>query len=103
VPGDRTPKKRPDDARRGHRRFEHVGLEPLIEEVDRAQRHQLNLVVLILARQRAKALQQEEELLESARIERRGIGRQHPEDRLHEAAHLDHRASVLVVRVRIQP
>ena len=36
--------KRPDDARRRHRRLQHVGLEPLIEEVDRAHRHQLDLV-----------------------------------------------------------
>ena len=40
--------ERADDARRRHRRLEHVGLEPLIEEVDRAHRHQLDLVVLVV-------------------------------------------------------
>ena len=52
--------KRPDDARRRHRRLEHVGLEPLIEKVDRAHRHELDLVVLIAARQAPEALEQEE-------------------------------------------
>ena len=36
--------KRADDPRRRHRRLEHVGLEPLIEKIDRAHRQQLHLV-----------------------------------------------------------
>ncbi len=43
--------ERPDDARRRHRGLEHVGLEPLVEEIDRAHRHQLDLVVLVVARE----------------------------------------------------
>ena len=47
--------KRADDARRRHRRLEHVGLEPLVEKVDRAHRHELDLVVPVVVRQRAEA------------------------------------------------
>ena len=39
-----------DDPRGGHRRLEDVGLEPLIQEIHGAHRHQLDLVVLVLAR-----------------------------------------------------
>ena len=35
--------ERADDARRGHRRLQDVGLEPLIEEVGRAHRHELEV------------------------------------------------------------
>ena len=47
--------ERADDPRRRHRRLEHVGLEPLIEEVDGAHRHELNLVVLVAVGERLKA------------------------------------------------
>ena len=89
--------KRPDDARRRHRRLEHVGLEPLIEKVGRAHRHQLNLVVAVLVRQRAEAPRQEQQLAQLARVERHRIGRRHAEDRLDEPRHLHHRLAVFVV------
>ena len=44
-----------------------------------------------------------EQLEQAARIERRRIGRQHAEDRLGEAAHLDHRLAVLVVGLGVEP
>ena len=94
--------ERPDDARRRHRGLEHVGLEPLIEKVHGAHRHELDLVVLIAARQTTKALQQEEQLLESSRIERGRIRRQHAEDRSNEATHLDHRLPVFVVGLGVE-
>ena len=39
--------ERSDDPRCRHRRLEHVGLEPLIEKIDGAHRHELELVVTI--------------------------------------------------------
>ena len=48
-------------------------------------------------RQRLEAPAEEQQILEAARIERGRIGRRHVEDRLDEAAHLDHRLAVLVV------
>ena len=95
--------ERPDDARRRHRGLEHVGLEPLVEKIHRAHRHELDLVVLIGARQATKPLQQEEQLLESSRIERGRIRRQHAEDRSNEATHLDHGFPVFVVGLGVEP
>ena len=69
--------KRPDDARRRHRRLEHVGLEPLIEKVDRAHRQQLNLVDAIVMAHAAKALADGQQLEQAARVERGRIGRRH--------------------------
>ncbi len=94
--------KRPDDPRRRHRCLEYVGLEPLIEKVDRAHGHELDLVVLIAARQATKALEQEEQLLEPSRIERGRIRRQHAEDRSNEATHLDHGFPVFVVGLGVE-
>ena len=93
--------KRTDDARRGHRRLEHVGLEPLIEKIDRTHGHQLDLVVLVLRRQLPEARQQAEQLLQPARGERRRVSRFHGEDRLDESSHGDHRAAVLVARLGV--
>ena len=95
--------KRPDDPRRRHRRLEHVGLEPLIEEIDRAHRHQLDLVVAVHVGEGAEALAEERQLHELARIQRHRIGRRHVEDRLDEARHLDHRLAVLVVGLGVEP
>ena len=51
-----------DDARGRHGGLEHVGLEPLVEKVDRAHGHQLHLVVLVLAAEVLEAAAEEEQL-----------------------------------------
>ena len=91
------PEERADDAGRGHRRFQHVGLEPPIEKVDGAHGHELHEVVLVLTRQRAEALDQKQQLSQIARMKRQRIRRQHGKDRLDEPAHLHHPAPVLVI------
>jgi hypothetical protein len=91
-------KERPDDAGGRHRRLEHVRLEPLIEEVHRAHRHELDLIVFVVVAQRLEAAAEEHQVHQPARIERRRIGRGHVQDRFDEPAHLDHRLPVLVVR-----
>ena len=90
-------KKSPDDARRRHRRLQHIGLEPLIEKVDRAHGHQLDLVVLVFARHALKAASDEEQLHQFLRIQRRRIGRNHAQDRLHKTAHRLHRLAEFIV------
>ena len=94
--------KRPDDARRRHGGLEHVGLEPLIEEIGRAHGHQLNLVVAVLIGQRAETPGHEQQPGQAARVQRHRIGRRHAQDRLDEARHLDHRPAVLVVRFGVE-
>ena len=89
--------KRADDSRRRHRGLEHVGLEPLVEEIDGAHGHELHLVVLVFAVEVFEAAAQEEQLHQVFGIQRRRVGRHHREDRLHEAAHLQHRLAEFVV------
>ena len=52
---------------------------------------------------RAEALADRQQLEQAARIERRRIGRRHAENRLGEAAHLDHRLAVFVVGLGVEP
>ena len=82
--------KRSDNSRRRHGGLEHVGLEPLVEEIDGAHGHQLHLVVLVLAAQALEAPAEEDHLEQIFGIERRRVRRDHGQDRLHEAAHLQH-------------
>ncbi len=89
--------KRADDSRRRHGGLEHVGLEPLVEEIDRAHGHELHLVVLVFAVEVFEAAAQEQQLHQVFGIERRGVGRHHGEDGLHEAAHLQHGLAELLV------
>ena len=93
--------ERADDAAGRHRRLEHVGLEPLVEKVRRAHRHELHLVVAIGTRQVAEAPAQERQPRQLPRVERPRVWRRHVEDGLHEARHLDHRPAVLVVGLRV--
>ncbi len=95
--------KSSDNSRRGHRRLEHVGLEPLIEKIDGAHGHELDLVVFVLARHALEAASDEEQLHQFLRIQRRRIGRNHAEDRFHEAAHGLHRLAEFVVGFGIDP
>ena len=70
VGGARRPhaEERADDARRAHRGLQHVGLEPLIEEVHRAHRQELHLVDAIVRPHPAEAPAQADELEERARV-----------------------------------
>ncbi len=49
-----------DNARSRHRGLEHIGLKPLIEKVDGAHGHELDLVVLVLARHALEAASDKE-------------------------------------------
>ena len=93
--------ERADDAARRHRRLQHVGLEPLIQEIDRAHRHELDLVEAVFGRQVAEAAAEEQQPRQIAWVQRPRIGRRHVEDWLDEARHLDHRERVLVVGFRV--
>ena len=95
--------KRPDDARRRHRRLEDVGFEPLIEKIDRAHRHQLDLVVAVVVVEAAEAVAEKHELHQRAWVERHRVGRRHVEDRLDEPRHFDHRLPVFVVGLGVEP
>ena len=44
-----------DDSRGGHRGFEDISLEPLVEKIDGAHGHELDLVVFVVARHALKA------------------------------------------------
>ncbi len=95
--GRTNAEERADDARSGHGGFEDIGLEPLVEKVRGAHGHELDEGVALVGRKFAKALQQEVELLEVFGIERGGIGRNHGEHGLHEAAHRRHHLREFVV------
>ncbi len=86
-----------DDAGCGHRGFERIGLEPLIEEIGGAHGHELDERVALVGRKAAETLQHEVKLLEVARVERGRIGRDHRQHRLHEATHRRHHLREFVV------
>ena len=83
--------ERADDARRGHRRLEHVGLEPAIEEVHRAHRQEPQVRRLLAVAQRAEAPSHAEQVGSPRGSSDVGSGGVIAEDRLDEPRHLDHR------------
>ena len=89
--------KSADDAGGGHGGFEDVGFKPLVEEIGGAHRHELDERVALVGRKAAETLHEEVKLLEIAGLESRGIGRDHREQRLHEAAHRRHHFGKFVV------
>ena len=91
-----------DDSGGGHGGFEDVGFEPLVEEIGGTHGHELDEGVALVGRKFAEALKEEVKLLEVFRIERRGIGRNHREHGLHEAAHGRHHLGEFVVRLGVQ-
>ena len=93
--------ERADDAGRRHSRLEHVGLEPPVEKIDRAHRHQLRQVVAIAGRELQEAPPHLRERSDITRVQRQRIGGRHLDDRFDEARHLHHRPPVLVVGFRI--
>ena len=90
-------KKRADDSGGRHGGLEHVGFKPLVQEVNGAHGHELDLVVFVVAGQALKAAAEKQHLHQFARIERGRIGRHHAQDRLHEAAHGLHGLAELFV------
>src|SRR5208337_4835619 len=86
-----------------HCGLEHIGLKPLIEKIDGAHSHQLNLVVLVFAAETGEAAAEEEQLKQIARVQRGRIGRHHAQDWLDESAHLQHRLAKFLVGLGIEP
>jgi hypothetical protein len=96
-PGRANPKKGADDSGSRHGGFEDVGFEPLVEEIGGAHGHELDESVTLVGGEFAETLEEEVELLEIFRIERGGVGRNHREHGLHEAAHGRHHLREFVV------
>ena len=103
MPGERTPRKVPMMPARRHRGLEHVRLEPLVEQVDRAHGHELERGCAgrcatgagsagPCATRRAKP----------GTSKRHRVRRHHGEDRLDEARHVRHRLRVLVVGLGVE-
>ena len=101
--GRTDPLERADDARRRHRRFQHIGLEPLIQKIGGAHRHELNEPVACIGRERLEAASEAVQLTQVAWRERERIGRAHVERRLGEPRHVDHGLAVLVVGLGVEP
>ena len=95
--------KRADDARGRHRRLQHVGLEPLIEKIGRAHRHELHEPIARFRRHRLEAPAQAKQLAQIERRQRERIGCADVERRLDEARHVDHRLAVFVVGLGVDP
>src|SRR5438552_13511050 len=95
--GRANAEERAYDSGSGHRRLEDVGFKPLVEKSSGAHGHELDESVAFVGRKFAETLEQEMELLEIFGIERGGIGRNHREHRLHEAAHRGHHLGEFVV------
>ena len=87
----------PDDSRRGHRRLQRIGLEPLVEEVGRAHGHELDERGLVALWEVAEPAGQPDQRHPRPRIEPPRVGRHHGEDRLDEPGHVDHELAVLLV------
>ena len=92
---------RPDDPRRGHRGLERVGLEPLVEELGCAHRHELHEDRLLALRELLETPRKTRQGHERSRVAAREVGRGDGQDRLDEACHLDHQLAVFLVRLRV--
>ena len=82
--GRARPLERADDARGAHRRLQRLGLEPLVEEVGRAHRHQLDERGLHLLRQILERLRERAERQPVPRRDLARVGRRDRQDRLDE-------------------
>ena len=92
---------RADDPGRRHRGLERVGLEPLVEEVLRGHRHQLDEDGLLALGELPEAAGEARERHQRARVVVGGVGRHDAQDRLDEAGHLHHELAVLLVRLGV--
>ena len=77
------------------------GLEPLVEEVGGAHGHEADEGCLLALREPREVAGETEDAEPVARVERRDVGRDDPEDRLDEAGHVRHQLAVLLVRVGV--
>ncbi len=93
--------ERADDARRGHRGLERIGLEPLVQEVGGAHRHQADERRLVALRQPGEVAGQPQHAQPVARVQAGDVRRDHAEDRLDEAGHLRHEEAVFLVGVGV--
>src|SRR5580698_2010015 len=91
-----------DDSGGGHGGFEDVGLKPLVEEIGRAHGHELDQIVFVFGVEILETLGEEGKFFQVARVEGRGIGRDHAENRLYEAAHGDHGFAEFFVRFGVE-
>ena len=91
-----------DDAGSGHGRFQHVRFEPLIQKIGGAHGHELYEIVFVLGGERLEALAEEGEFFQIARIERGGVGWNHAQDGLHEAAHGHHGLAEFLVGLGVK-
>ncbi len=86
-----------DDPGCGHRGLERLGLEPLVEEVRGAHRHELDEDRLLALGECLEAPRQTRQRQQWPRIEAGQVGRGDGQDRLDEAGHLDHQLAVFLV------
>ena len=89
--------ERSDDPARRDRRLQRVGLEPLVDEVGGAHRHQLDEQVQLLGLEAEEVPAEAHQAGRFASGELAGIGRSDREERLDGARHVEERASVVVV------
>jgi hypothetical protein len=101
VPGERTPWYVPIDPGGRHRCLQRVRLEPLLEEVGRAHRHELDEDRLLVLWELLEGAGEAGDREEIAQVVAGEVGRYHREDRLDEASHLDHQPAVLLVRLGV--
>ncbi len=91
-----------DDPGGRHRRLERVRLEPLVEEVRGAHRHELDEDRLLALGKLLERAREAGERHERPGVEARRVGRDDAQDRLDEPCHLDHELAVLLVRLGIR-
>ena len=91
------PEEGADDPARGQRGLQHVGLEPLLEEVGRAHGHQLGEKVELVGLQAQEVASEAKHAGHVAGSEAGGVGRDDVEEVLHGARHVEERAAVVVV------
>jgi hypothetical protein len=90
-----------DDAAHRHRRHQRLALEPLLEEIHRTHRHELEVQVAQIGLEIAHEASHPQQLQELARIERGGIGRRLVDHVLGEARQLAHRQAELGIDVGV--
>ena len=90
-----------DNPARRHGGFEDIGLEPFVEKIRRAHRHELGEIVKQLFAQDAKMVADPGKAEEIFRIPRGRLRWNHPEQGLYRHCHLHHQLAVLLVGFRV--
>src|SRR5439155_727799 len=94
--------ERADDPRCRHGRLERIGLEPLVEEVGRAHRHELDEDRLLAFGQILEGSGEAGQRPQRPRVEARQVRRDDRQDRLDEPSHVDHELAVFLVGLGIR-